>query len=238
MQSKEDIINDILSDIPKNTTIQVELPSECKAYNTDPSDMITLRPMTFDDEKSLVGSSGEDPVNLLLEKCLTGVKVMDLLPMDKLFLIMKLREISYGDDYETVLICDHCKAENPTKVKLSSLNVNPVPDDFTDPITVFLPTIKREAKVKMPRVRDEKFLLDAENALNQIWRFVTEIDGHTDKSIVAAVVEKLPLVDIKTILKAFDTDYGLDTKIKLKCGNCGGVSIIELPITSNFFGVS
>jgi hypothetical protein len=163
---------------------------------------------------------------------------MDLLPMDKLYLIMKLREISYGDDYDTVLICEHCKSENPAKIKLSSLNVNPVPDDFEDPITVFLPTIKREAKIKLPRVRDEKFLSDAEASLSQIWRFVQEIDGHTDKSIVAAVVDKLPLVDMKTILKTFDTEYGLDTKVKLECNNCGGVSILELPINSNFFGVS
>lgn len=238
MQSKEDIINDILKDIPTSTTIQVELPSECKAYNIDESTIVTLRPMTFEDEKSLVGTTGEDPVNLLLEKCLTGIKVMDLLPMDKLYLIMKLREISYGDDYDTVLICDHCKAENPTNIKLSSLNVNPVPDDFTDPSEIFLPTIKKKAKVKLPRVRDEKILSDPETSLNQLWRFVHEIDGHTDKSIVAAVVDKLPLVDVKTLLKAFDTDYGLDTKVKLQCGSCGGVSIVELPITSNFFGVS
>ena len=39
MQSKEDIINDILSDIPTSTTVQVDLPSECKAYNIDPSDI-------------------------------------------------------------------------------------------------------------------------------------------------------------------------------------------------------
>ncbi len=238
MQSKEDIINDILKDIPTDTTIQVELPSECRAYNIDESDIITLRPMTFEDEKSIVGSKGEDPVNLLLDRCLDGIKVMDLLPMDKLYLIMKLREISYGDDYDTVLICDHCKAENPTKVKLSSLNVNPVPDDFVDPITVFLPTVKREAKVRLPRVRDEKTLSDTTTSLNQIWRFVQEIDGHSDKSIVAAVVDKLPLVDIKTILKAFETDYGLDTKVKLECKDCGGVSVLELPINSNFFGVS
>ena len=64
------------------------------------------------------------------------------------------------------------------------------------------------------------------------------IDLNSDKSIVAAVVDKLPLVDIKTILKAFETDYGLDTKVKLESKNCGGVSILELPINSNFFGVS
>jgi len=238
MEKKEDIINEILKNIPTETTVKVDLPSECKVYNIDESSYITLRPMTFEDEKSLIGTQGEDPVNLLLERCLEGVKVMDLIPLDKLYLIMKLREISYGDDYDTVLICDHCKTENPTKVKLSSLNVNPVPDEFSDPITIFLPTIKKEAKIRLPRVRDEKNMSDPETLANQLWRFVQEIDGHTDKSIIAPVVDKLPLVDIKTIIKAFETDYGVDTKVKLKCKNCGGVSIIELPITSNFFGVS
>ena len=238
MQSKEDIINDILKNVPEQTAVRVELPSECRAYNIDESEVITLRPMTFEDEKSIVGSKGEDPINLLLSRCLDGIKVMDLLPMDKLYLIMKLREISYGDEYDTVLVCNHCKAENPAKIHLSQLNVNPVPDDFSDPVTIFLPTIKKEAKVKFPRVRDERWLSDTENSLNEIWRFVHEIDGHTDKSIVAAVVNKLPLVDVKTILKAFNTDYGLDTKVKLECKSCGGVSVIELPIDSNFFGVS
>jgi hypothetical protein len=233
MQSKEDIINSLLSDIPSDVTIEVNLPSECKAYNMNDSDILQLRPMTFEDERSLIGSTEGDPLNLLLEKCFTGVKVLDLLPMDKLYLIMKLREISYGDDYETLLICKHCSAENPTKVKLSKLNVNPVPDDFQDPISVFLPKIKKEIKVKMPRVRDESV-----DMFENLWRFVVEIDGHTDKSIIAPVVDKLPLVDIKTIVKALTTDYGLDTNVKLQCKKCGGVSVIDLPIDANFFGVS
>ncbi len=238
MQSKEDIINDILSHAPVQTAITVDLPSECRAYNIDDSEVITLRPMTFEDEKAIIGSKGEDPVNLLLGRCLEGLKVMDLLPMDKLYLIMKLREISYGDEYDVVLICDHCKAENPTTIKLSNLNVNPVPDDFVDPIEVYLPTIKKKAKVKLPRVRDERMLLDTKESLDQLWRFVQDIDGHSDKSIIAAVLEKLPLVDMKTIIKSFDQGYGVETKVKLQCNSCGGVSISELPIDSNFFGVS
>ena len=233
MQSKEDIINDILKDIPVSTAVQVSLPSECKAYNIDESELLELRPMTFEDEKSLVSDKGGDPVNILLERCFTGVKVLDLLPMDKLYLLMKLREISYGDDYETLLICSHCKAENPTTVKISSLNVNPVPDDFQDPIEVFLPTIKKDVKIKLPRVRDEN-----QDISENLWKFVLEIDGHTDKSIIAPVVSQLPLVDIKTIIKALNLDYGLDPKVKLECKNCGGVSVIDLPINENFFGVS
>jgi len=151
---------------------------------------------------------------------------------------MKLREISYGDDYHTLLICSHCQAENPTVVKLSQLNVNPVPDDFTDPIEVMLPSLKKVAKINLPRVRDEKLFKDTETALNQMWRFVDKIDEHSDKGIIAAVMDKLPIVDMRTILNAMKTDFGVDTKIKLQCSECGGVSVVDLPIDANFFDVN
>jgi hypothetical protein len=238
--AKQAVIDEILKELPTDTAVEVELPSECRVYTLeDPGAPITIRPMTFEDEKALVSASkNDDPVNLILQRCTTNIRIPDLLSMDKLYLIMKLREISYGDDYNTLLICSQCKAENPTTVKLSQLNVNPVPDDFQDPITVMLPTLKKEAKVRLPRVRDEKMMVDPAVALDQIWRFVTEIDGHTDKSIIARVVDKLPLKDIRTILNAIKTDFGVDTKIKFECGSCGGVTVVDLPIDSNFFDVN
>lgn len=238
--AKQAVIDDILKELPTDTAVEVELPSECRVYKLeDPGAPVTVRPMTFEDEKALISAKkGEDPVNLILQRCTTNVQVADLLAMDKLFLIMKLREISYGDDYNTLLICSHCSAENPTTVKLSNLNVNPVPDDFEDPVTVTLPTLKKEAKVRLPRVRDEKMMSNPEAALDQLWRFVTEIDGHTDKSIIAPVVDKLPLRDVRTILNAIKTDFGVDTKIKFQCNSCGGVTVVDLPIDSNFFDVN
>ena len=79
---------------------------------------------------------------------------------------------------------------------------------------------------------------DTQAALDQIWRFVVEIDGHTDKSIIAPVVDKLPLRDVRTILNAVKTDFGVDTKIKFECNSCGGVTIVDLPIDANFFDVN
>jgi hypothetical protein len=239
-EAKQAVIDDILKELPTDTAVEVELPSECRVYSLeDPGAPITIRPMTFEDEKALISAGkADDPVNLILQRCTTNIRVPDLLSMDKLYLIMKLREISYGDDYHTLLVCSHCKAENPTTVKLSQLNVNPVPDDFEDPITVFLPTIKKEAKVRLPRVRDERMMADTEAALDQLWRFVVDIDGHTDKSIIAPVVDKLPLKDIRTILNAIKTDFGVDTKIKFECDSCGGVTVVDLPIDSNFFDVN
>lgn len=238
--AKQSVIDDILKELPIDTAIEVELPSECRVYQLeDPGAPITIRPMTFEDEKALVSAGkGEDPVNLILQRCLTNLSVPNLLSMDKLYLIMKLREISYGDDYNTLLVCSHCKAENPTTVKLSQLNVNPVPDDFEDPVTVTLPTLKKEVKIRLPRVRDEKVMSDPENALDQLWRFVSEIDGHTDKSIISAVIDKLPLKDVRTILNSIKTDFGVDTNIKFECHSCGGVTVVDLPITANFFDVN
>lgn len=238
--AKEEVINDILKELPTDTAVEVELPSECRVYELeDPGAPITIRPMTFEDEKALISAGKEeDPVNLTLQRCTTNIKIPDLLSMDKFYLIMKLREISYGDDYNTLLVCSHCKAENPTTIKLSELNVNPVPDDFQDPITIVLPSIDKEAKVRIPRVRDERFLADATTSLDQIWRFVVEIDGHTDKSIIAAVIDKLPLRDVRTIMNAIKTDFGVDTSVKFECGNCGGVTVVDLPINSNFFDVN
>ena len=237
---KQEIVDEILKELPSDAAIEVEMPSENKLYTLEDKDMpITLRPMTFEDEKHLVSAkSGDDPINLILQRCLSNIKVPDLLPMDKLYLIMKLRELSYGDEYNTLLICQKCKAENPTTVKLSTLNINPVPDDFSDPTEIYLEGLKKKAHIRLPRVKDEKYTNNATNALDQLWRFVVDIDGHTDKSVISAVVDKLPLRDVRFIINSLTTDFGLDTMIKFECVSCGGVSVVDLPIDANFFDVN
>ena len=238
--AKQEIIEDLLKELPTDVAVAVDLPSECRAYELeDPEMPVTIRPMTFDDEKSIVSAKKEeDPVNLVLQKCVTNIKVSDLLPMDKLYLIMKLREISYGDDYNTLLLCNHCGAENPTTVKLSELNVNPVPDDFEDPTTIILPELQKEVVVRLPRVKDERIFMDSAAALDQLWRFVVSIDEHTDKSIIAPVIDRLPLRDVRTILNSIKSEYGVDTKVKFACKDCGGVSVVDLPIDAGFFDVN
>jgi len=239
-EAKQQIIDDLLQELPSDNDVEVELPSEGKIYTLpNPAAPITLRPMTFDDEKHIVSAKkSADPVNLILSRCVSNLNINEIIAIDKLYLIMKLREISYGDDYNTMLICKSCDAENPSIIKLSELNINPVPDDFTDPIEITLPTLGKKAKIRIPRVKDERYLKDAEEALDRLWRFVEDIDGHTDKSIIAAVIEKLPVKDSRSILNAMKTDFGVDTKVKLKCTSCGEVSVVDLPIDANFFDVN
>jgi hypothetical protein len=237
--AKQRIIDEILSNAPPSCEIEVAFPSECKGYKLiNPEAPITLRPMTFEDEKALASTpKGQDPVNALLSRCLNNLSISELFLMDKLYVLLKLREISYGDEYKTLVVCPQCKAENEMVIKLSELNVYPVPDDFTDPVDVHLPVIDKMAKVRLPRVKDEKFI-ESNNVLEQLWRFIPEIAGHTDKSLIASVVNKLPLKDSKTIINALKTPYGVDTKVKFSCNQCGGATIIDLPISASFFNVS
>ena len=149
---------------------------------------------------------------------------------------MKLREISYGDDYAATITCPSCKEENEVVFTLSEMPVTYVEEDVTDPLVVDLPVIQKQLKVRFPRVGDEGYFNSAEYAIENLWRFVEEIDGHTSKPVIAKVIPKLPLKDAHTLLNALSaTKYGINTKVRFVCGQCDHNEIMELPISTDFF---
>jgi len=242
MENKEDIINDLLKDLKQDEHISINLPSKGMTYKfTNPDDQnVYLRPMTFDDEKALASARklGKDPSNLLLERCVDNLNIEQLYPFDKLYIIMKLRELSYGEDYQTKVICSKCQGEADIVVPISKLPVKEVEEDFEDPKTIHLPKINKNVKVRMPRVGDEKYFKNSDSIGDHLWRFVLSIEDISDKVIIAGVLKRLPLVDIKTILKHMNLEYGIQTKIHFECDLCGGGSVIDLPIDENFFNVN
>ncbi len=234
--AKQEIIDELLSNLPQDTSIKVDLPSECRVYPDLPTDEpVTIRPVTFEDEKLIASARGEDGSNLLLERCVPNVQIGNLLSMDKIFLLLKVREISYGADYHPTIACNHCGAETKSVFNISDLTVNPVPDDFTDTVTVDLPVSKRTVVIRIPRVKDDKYLKDI---YSNLWRFVVSVDGHTDTIVKSGFIKGIPIRDSKTLINAMALDYGVETKIQFNCPECSKTSVIELPIDSGFFGVS
>ena len=234
--AKQELINELLSDLPQDTRTKVDLPSECRVYDNLPTDEpVTILPMTFDDEKIIATAKREDASNLLLSKCAPDINVGSLLTMDKIYLLMKIREVSYGDDYHPTIVCPGCSVETKTVIKISELPVNPVPDDFKDTFDLDLPVSKRKVKVRLPRVKDEKYTSDINTHL---WRFLVDVEGHTDSLVRSGFVKGLPLRDVKVIVAAMKLPYGVESKIKFECPECSKTTVIELPIDSSFFGVS
>ncbi len=238
-KTEDQILEELLSNVPDTAEVEVELPSKNRFYSLqDPSKPVTVRPMTFQDEKAMMSSrnSSMDTINLLLSRCLGNINISSLLQIDKLFAIMKIREISYGDTYTVSIPCDSCKSENKVNFKLSQLVTHYVDDNFTNPAKVHLPVLDKTVKIRLPRISDEKYMINAEYTTNNLWRFIEDIEGHSSKSIIQKVCEKLPLKDAHAILNLLGGDgYGLDTRVQFACSYCNHTETIALPITSDFF---
>ena len=244
VNSKDAVIANILENLPAQETVELALPSKAKFYSLpDPSQPITMRPMNFEDEKTIASltnsNTNEDPVNILLNRCVSNLKVNDLLLVDKVYLILKLREISYGHDFNASITCGACHKVTPVEFDLRTLPVNYFPDELAYPIELELPVAKKVVKLKLPTVADERLVSDSAVVLNQIWRFIDSIDGQVNKELISEVVDLLPLKDIHSMLDVIaGSEYGVQTQVQFQCYECKENAVIELPITPDFFTVS
>lgn len=177
---KQEVIDGLLKDLPEQKEIVLEFPSHGKFYKpVDVSKPITLRPLNFEDEKEIVARKDSDPVDLILSRCLNNMSAASLISIDKAYVLVKLREISYGKIYDALITCPSCGKKGEVEIDLTDLKVNYLPEDLEDPRKITLPTLGKEVEVRFPRSKDEKYLKTPELAATQIWRFVISIAGHT-----------------------------------------------------------
>ena len=237
---QESKLKDLFGEIPLESETIVKLPSEGRFYKNKTSEL-TISPIKFEDEKSLTVSQKNNinPVNLILEKCVHDFEVHNLLLIDKLYLLLKIREISYGAEYPAIITCPACAAKSEIKINLSNLIVNQMPEDLEDPREISLPKLKKKVKVRFPRVSDERFLNTSEQIYNNIWRFVVELNGEKDPVFISQAIPKMPIMDIKFIISnIMRNDLGLVPKFLYDCEACGEMSEMEIPINENFFSVT
>jgi hypothetical protein len=239
ISADDKIIEDLLSNLPSTEEIVLELPSKNKFYTLkDPAKPITIRPLTFEDEKKMMSSKqgGSKLLNSLLTACVSNIDISQVLQLDKLYMLMKLREVSYGEEYGAKITCPSCKNDNHIVFNLSELPVTYVDEDMLNPTSVYLPVLQKTIKVKLPTIADESYLLNSEIAMANLWRFVTEIEGHVNKKIISQVIQKLPLKDAHVLLKVMGGEgLGINTNVKFSCSYCSLVEEMELPIGADFF---
>ena len=90
----------------------------------------------------------------------------------------------------------------------------------------------------MKRTSDE-FFMDNPDDQASLRRLVLEIKGIRDEVVIAKALAKMHIRDIKTILKAIDTEnFGIESKFMFECPHCRHNSIMGIPLTANFFSVT
>ena len=225
------IVDGLLSELPTNSDVSIELPSGgiCK-----------IRPITFEEEKQMIAVSkkGQDPSYLLIDRCVSDIDKSDILIIDKIYILFKLRELSFGSMYKFLVACPSCKNQSEISIDINEMPVYSVED--TDKIAeVELPMCKKTVKVRRASVKDEALVSDSYKMMDNLWRFVEDFGGREEKAVIQAVISKLPAGDVNKIISVVMCQgYGLSTEIMFGCAHCQHQSKMELPLDKNFFSAS
>ena len=228
---KDDPLADLFSD-SKETTLKEQLPTRGKVYPGH-SGYVTIRPMNFSDEQEMAKSKGDALLDLVIDRCVDSVDVDSLLSIDKLFLLYKIREASFGNDLTISTACTKCGNKEKLSIELDKLPIDLVEDDFNGTSTFLLPSLNKEVSVRIPTSKELSDILDKQELLQNLWRFVDEIGGITDKKVISQAIKRLTSVDLREIQKSLELqDFGIQTKAIYKCSrpSCGEEHEINIPI--------
>lgn len=232
------IIESLLGEMSNQTKVTYTLPS--RGLLTGGKDSINLSPITWRSEKSIaqkLKAGDKDLFRLITEMCSPELPVEFISAIDLLFILVKVRELTYGPEYTLDINCPKCNSENKVTIDISQLGVNYLsPEDLIDEdcFALVLPKSKLNVKYKIPKVSELHYLQNDEEA--NLWRFVKKVEDYDNQEIISKLIPKLHIMDIHALLKAIGGEnYGLNKDVYLECSHCKKMSVVALPLTQGFF---
>lgn len=171
---------------------------------------------------------------------------------DRFFVLLQIREESYGHDYAFSVNCDNrnCRERFEWEIDTRELVVKPLSPDITDiyaPISVMLPSASVEVKFHLGIGADEaraRRLAKGNETSPLTIGLLSRIDqiqgiDNNDPRATAkkrTFIEELEMSDLTFIRSKFEEfDCGIETGIDIECPECGSVMHIELPLAETFF---
>lgn len=229
----------------------VHLPSNGRLYDLNE---LTIQNMTVAEEKFLLGSNGNKSISTILSKCVSDGEKIDfdsLIEADRFFLLVQIRCLTYGEDYDVSLRCPNCNHSFEHTIKLSELDIDELDPDFRDPWEIKMPGCGDTLTMTLPRVRDnldneklakkkaEKFHLNLDEVryvfgLMLGIKKVNGMDMLPDE--LYTYVSELSGKDSAFLRKQMsEIRVGYNTSLETDCPNCGNTFKYSMPISSNFF---
>lgn len=214
---------------------------------------VRLRGMTGHEEDMLTDKQltkkGKVMDNILAAciEAIDGVKpsiadVAKLATADRTFILVKIRELSYGEVIENAeIICSNknCREKHIVDIDLSELPVRVSETGDADEETEFtLPTSGTKVKFRQLKGTDEQKLAkfgEAEILTVGIQLRLTEVEGkHVND--YKKWLKDLPVRDRSALRKAMEeTELGIDTVIKMECDECGTELKVRAEALQGFF---
>jgi hypothetical protein len=242
----------------KPSTAQYEeaiLPSYSKFYNNGEAPeggIIHVRRMTGDEEE-ILGTprflKKGQAVDMIFENCVKEkISPQHWLTVDRTYLLMYLRGISLGTQYDVELTCPMCSARFESVIDLDTLRVRYCPKDFNqDSLKGELPISKFKFEYRLPTIVDEmkigeyydkviKENRQDDSATFRLATLIEEIEGLDEFFALMELIKALPIVDFAYLREIVsDSLFGTETKVDQYCLACDKEFKTELPLGASFF---
>ena len=233
---------------------EIELPSKGKFYDNIPG-KLHIRPMTGGEEQILATSRlvrQGVAIDMIFEQCIKErINTEELLSVDRTYLLIYLRGISYTPEYEVEIKCPECSSKFSTTLDLNTLDVDGCPVDFEpDQLVGKLPTTGFRFKYRLPTGADEQVITKHRETLIKEYGDKNEddtlifrtsilleyIEGVNDRRELAHLLKKLPINDVAHLRNTISAPpFGVNTEIGIICPSCNAQFEIDLPLEANFF---
>ena len=222
------------------------LPSKGLIYNGRIGDRITLRSMTTRDEMLRLSPSDNAFESLcnLIDNCIISedfrMSSYDLCIGDYVFLLYRLRAVTYGETYHCATNCPFCGSYSEHDISLDELEIKEYDEETINKYRQFiLPVSGKEITLKFqtPRILDniEEKVKEFKRKHKEIGidnrlvytlvEIIDLIDGkNVDSYVVEEWIKNLSMKDTNIILQnatELNACIGLNTSTKVGCRFCG-----------------
>lgn len=216
---------------------------------------ITIRAIQRKDKKKLLMSETSNVLLSLLQYAVVSpadFNVFDLLPFESEYLLYRLRILTYGPMNTFKHRCPICGAINEVEMNLNDIPIIELPDGFKRTFDIPLPVsgnvltcrlLSEGEKLALDKQsKDLEAAMGKENAdLDLIWEArIIAINGESK----LAPIEKMQFLDemndydseyFMEYYNKYEGNYGLQTKLKYICDDCGKAVDSEMPSIYTFF---
>lgn len=252
-------LKEILEGLKSSAAIyeEIQLPSKGRFYNGQNgpvNGILSVRPMTGEEEQILATPrfvrKGQ-AINMIFQKCIKEqFRPEQFLTIDRTYLLIYLRGISYTPSYDVEIKCVECDKKFSTTIDLNELNVETCPDDYGPTLQDVLPTSKLPFSYRLASGQDEQDIQDyrdrriktfGDNSVDDSLTYRTallldNIDGIVSKQELQILLKNLPINDVSYVRNCInDPPFGVDTNVEILCPSCLQDFEIDLPLESNFF---
>ena len=243
--------------VEANVAETIVLPSHGKVYEEEVNPEIVLSSMTTKHEMLRL-SSNENSQRLMadiIDDCIqtdVGISAYDMCLADYQFLMLKLREVTFGNDYNMTVICPYCSARTDVDMDLDDLEIKEFTDESLEYSEIELPvsgdtialtlqtprmidTINKQVKQAQRKTHTR----ENQNILYTMLNSIIAKNGEKFNTIAEEQwLRNLPLADTNYIMDAIDklnSSFGIVMAVDTTCNVCGEDIVVPFLVNGSFF---